>query len=113
MNSKFFNLALMCLWLSLCVGVLTRESWMSDEMREKIDRWNPPLVIGVAALLAVWNFVRFFVAYQFGNPTKPSKEVEEYRRKIRTITGTDPKVTDPQFDFDGDLPDAPPRGSHS
>src|SRR4051812_46868775 len=74
MNSKLFNLALMCLWLTLCVGVMTREWWAPDGMRARIDTWNPTLVMAVSGLLAVWNFVRFFVAWQFRGPTRPSPE---------------------------------------
>jgi hypothetical protein len=110
MNTKFFNLALMCLWLVLCLGLLTREWWMPDEMNEKVTGPQTPLIIVVAGLLAVWNFARFFVAYRFGTPTRPSPEVEEYRRKIRALSGHDPQVTDPQFKFDAPPPEERPAG---
>ena len=113
MNTKLFNLALMVLWLVLCLGLLTREWWMPDDLREKVTGPQTPLVIAVAGLLAVWNFARFFVAYRFGAPTKPSPEVDEYRRKIRALSGHDPKVTDPQFNFDEPPPDDRPRDNPS
>src|SRR5262245_33779487 len=102
MNSRVFNLALMVLWLVLFVGLLTREWWMPDDMRDRVTGPNTPVVIAVAGLLAVWNFVRFFVSYRFGPAGRPSPEVEAYRRRIRDLSGGDPKVTDPQFRFDDD-----------
>src|SRR3954468_3205251 len=113
MNTKFFNLALMAMWLGICLGLLTREWWMPDGMKERVTGPNTPFVIGVAALLAMWNFMRFFVAYRFSGPVGPSKEVEEYRRRIRAISGDDPKVTDPQLNFDDSPPDAPPCNEHA
>ena len=110
MNSKFFNLALMIMWLTLCLGLVTREWWMSDGLKDRVTGPNTPVVIGVTALLAVWNFVRFFVSYRFSvSPGKPSPEVEEYRRKIRALSGEDPKVVNPEFNFD----DNPPNNGHS
>ena len=105
MNSKLFNLALMFLWLIVFVALLSRDLWMSDDLREKIEGPRLPLVIGLTGLLTLWNFTRFFIAHRFGAPTRPSPEVEEYRRKIRAISGHDPKVTDPQFSFDDPPPD--------
>jgi hypothetical protein len=107
MNSKVFNLALMVLWLLLCVGLLTRGWWMPDEMRDRVAGPNTPMVIAVTGLLALWNLARFLVAYRFGtpalsSPARSSPEVEAYRRRIRAMTGEDPKVTDPQFKFDDD-----------
>jgi len=112
MNSKFFNLALMCLWLVLCLGLLTREWWMPDEMREKVTGPQTPLAIAVSGLLAVWNFARFVVAYRLRAPARPSPEVDAYRRKIRAMSRGDPKVTDPQFNFDAPPPAEPPAGDH-
>ncbi|HEX3147625.1 MAG TPA: hypothetical protein VHR66_06040 [Gemmataceae bacterium] len=112
MNTKLFNLALMVMWLALCLGLLTREWWMPDAMRERVTGPNTPIVIGVAGLLALWNFMRFFIAYRFSAAPGPSKEVEEYRRRIRALSGQDPKVTDPQLNFDDAPPDAPPRNGH-
>jgi hypothetical protein len=109
MNGKMFNLALMFLWLTIFVGLLSRDVWMSDELREKVDGPRIPLVIALTGLLTLWNFTRFFISYRFGGPTKASPEVEEYRRKIRALSGHDPKVTDPQFDFDAPPPDDRPR----
>lgn len=113
MNSKVFNLALMVMWLVLCVGLLIRDWWMPDGMRDRVTGPNTPVVVAVAGLLALWNFVRFFVAYRFGAAGRPSAEVESYRRRIRSMSGTDPRVTDPQFQFDDDPSDAPPRDGHS
>jgi hypothetical protein len=44
--------------------------------------------------------MRLWVAIRFAKPTGPSPEVEAYRRRIRAITGEDPKVTNPEFVFD-------------
>jgi hypothetical protein len=112
MNTKVFNLALMTMWLVLCIGLLTRDWWMPDGLRDRINGPNTPVVIAVAGLLAVWNFVRFFVARRYAPPGRLSPEVEEYRRRIRAISGEDPKVTDPQFKFDDDGSSAQPRTGH-
>lgn len=109
MNTKLFNLALMVLWLVLCLGLLGRDWWMPDELRERVSGPQTPLVIAVAGLLAVWNFARFFIAYRFGTPSAPSPEVEEYRRKIRALSGHDPRVVNPEFDFDDPPADDPRR----
>ena len=37
---------------------------------------------------------------EWAPPGGPSPEVEKYRRRIREITGEDPKVTNPEFIFD-------------
>ena len=105
MNTKVFNLALMVFWLLLCLGLLTRDLWMPPALLEKVNGPQTPMAVAVAGLLAVWNFMRFMTGRQVRPPTGPSPAVEEYRRKIRGITGEDPKVTDPQFRFDD-----PPRG---
>jgi len=104
MNTKVFNLALMVFWLLLCLGLLTRDLWMPAGLLEKVNGPQTPLVTAVAGVLAFWNFMRFWIAHRFTRPVTPSPTAEAYRRKIRSITGEDPKVTDPQFRFD----DAPP-----
>ncbi|MBO0700227.1 MAG: hypothetical protein J2P46_17640 [Zavarzinella sp.] len=107
MNTKVFNLGLMAFWLLLCLGLLTRELWMPPALLEKVNSPQTPLAIAVAGLLAVWNLMRYMMARPSRPPTGPSPAVEQYRRKIRTISGDDPKVTDPQFRFDDPPPDAP------
>ena len=107
MNTKVFNLALMVFWLLLCLGLLTRDLWMPPALLEKVSGPQTPLVVAVAGLLAFWNFMRFWVAHRFKRPVGPSPEAEAYRRKIRSITGEDPKVTDPQFRFDDPPVDEP------
>jgi hypothetical protein len=109
MNTKAFNLGLMIFWLALCVGLLTRELWMPPGLLDRASGPQTPLIIAVSAVLAVWNLVRFWIAHRFGRPAQPSPTAEAYRRKIRSITGEDPKVTDPQFRFDDDLPTDEPR----
>ena len=105
MNTKLFNLGLMVFWILLCVGLLTREWWMPPDLLDKVSGPQTPLVIMVAAVLAMWNFMRFFIAHRFTAPARPSPVVDEYRRKIRRES-EDPKVTDPQFRFDD--PNNPP-----
>jgi len=110
MNAKVFNLALMVFWLLLCLGLLTRELWMPEKLLESVNGPNTPLVISLAGILAAYNFMRLMIATRFTTaPARPSPAAEEYRRRIRSITGDDPKVTDPQFKFDDD---PPPTGSH-
>ena len=105
MNGKMFNLALMILWLVVFVGLLSRDLWMSDELLEKVEGPRMPLVIALTGLLTLWNLTRFFIAHRFGSPSRPSPEVEEYGRRIRALSGHDPKVTDPQLSFDDPPPD--------
>jgi hypothetical protein len=107
MNTKVFNLALMAFWLLLCLGLLTRELWMPAGLLEKVNGPQTPLVVAVSGVLALWNFIRFWIARRFPRPATPSPAVEQYRRKIRSLTGEDPQVTDPQFRFDDSPPDQP------
>ena len=100
MNARVFNLALMVFWLILCVGLLTRDWWMPPELLDRVSSPQTPLVILVAGMLAVWNFMRFYVARRPNLPTQSSPEVEQYRRRIRSMSSEDPRVTDPQFQFD-------------
>jgi|GEM_PF-5504516 len=100
MNAKVFNLALLIFWSVLAVGLWTRELWMPPGLLEKFNGPQTPLAIALACMLAVWNFMRLWVAIRFAKPTGPSPEVEAYRRRIRAITGEDPKVTNPEFAFD-------------
>jgi len=109
MNARVFNLSLMVFWLVLCIGLWTREWWMPPGLLEKVSGTQTPLVIAVCGLLAVWNFMRYWAASRFGKPTGPSVTVQEYRRRIRAITGEDPKVTNPEFNFDDPPADADAR----
>jgi len=104
MSARIFNLALMFLWLLIAGGLLTRELWMTPELLEKVNSPNTPLVIALAGILAVYNFLRFILASRPASPAQPSPQVTEYRRRIRAMSGEDPKVTDPQFKFDDDQP---------
>jgi hypothetical protein len=106
MNTRIFNLALMVFWLALFVGLLTRDWWMPPGLLDRVSSPQTPLVVMVAGVLAAWNFMRFYVARRPSPPTQLSPEVEAYRRRIRSISGEDPRVTDPQFQFD-DPPDRP------
>jgi hypothetical protein len=108
MNTKIFNVAFLLLWLSICIGLLTRDLWMPPDLLERVSGPNTPLMIAITALLALWNLMRLLVAYRFPTQSvaKPSPEVQEYRRRIRAKLGDDPRVTDPQFNFD----DPPPEG---
>ena len=100
MNTRILNLALMFVWLLICIGLLTRDLWMPADLHEKVSGPQTSLVIAVTAVLAVWNLMRFLVAPRFTAKPQPSAELEEYRRRIRSRFGNDPKVTDPQFNFD-------------
>lgn len=111
MNSKIFNLAFMFVWLLLCAAMLTRGWWMTDDMRENVSDQRAYLIVLVSVVFALWNFARFFAASRYAASAKPSPEVEEYRRRIRAMSGNDPKVTDPQFNFDDPPPDEPPRAA--
>ena len=111
MNSKLFNLPFLILWVTLGVGMLLRDWWMPDDLRKRISDENAQLVMLVAAVFAAWNVTRLLAARRMASD-RPSPEVEAYRRKIRAMSGQDPKVTDPQFKFDDPPADAPPPGEH-
>ncbi len=102
MNTKIINLGLMIIWLMICIGLLTRDYWMPAGLKNEVSGPNTPLVISITAVLAVWNLMRFWVAQRFPKSPRvsPSPEAQEYRRRIRSQLGDDPRVTDPQFRFD-------------
>lgn len=108
MNTRGFNLGLMAFWIAIGTALLTRDMWMSQALLDKVNVTQMPLIIGVAFMLAGWNLMRYWVAKSFSGAPKEAVSTQELRRKIRSITGTDHKVTDPQFDFEnpqaGDAP---------
>src|SRR5262245_22941499 len=69
MNTKVFNLALLIFWVLLAVGLWTRELWMPPGLLERANGPQTPLAIALACMLAVWNFVRLWVAMRFAKPT--------------------------------------------
>ncbi|HVK07933.1 MAG TPA: hypothetical protein VM597_04055 [Gemmataceae bacterium] len=107
MNAKVFNLFLLVVWLVVLVGILTREAWMSPEMLDKMNGQHTSLVVAVVAMLCLWNFARFFVAYKLSRPPDPTGR-ETMRADIRRKFGNDPKVTDPEFNFDDPPPEPRP-----
>jgi hypothetical protein len=112
MNAKAFNLGLMIFWLIICIALLTRDfGWMPEALHEKVSGPQTPLVILLTGVLAAWNFMRFWVANRFGSPPRPSATAEAYRRRIRSITGEDPKVVNPEFNFDDPPAGDSPRNS--
>jgi hypothetical protein len=113
MNAKLLNGALLIFWVLLGLAVGLRQYWMPGEVREKFSDETAQLAMLLAALLAVWNAIRILVRWKFGDDArKSSPEVEAYRRRIRAMTGEDPKVTDPQFKFDDDSAGTPPGNGH-
>jgi len=109
MNTRGFNLALMAFWIVIGVALLSRDLWMSQALLDKVNVAQMPLIIGIAFMLAGWNFMRYWVARSFSGPPQISDSTQELRRKIRAITGTDHKVTDPEFDFDNPQPGDTPK----
>jgi hypothetical protein len=109
MNAKVFNLALMVIWLAILVGLLTRDWWMPPELHDRVSGPKTPMVIAVAGMLAVWNFMRYFISNRFSGPPKLSPTAEAYRKRIRGMSAEDPKVTDPQFRFDDPPKDSAPQ----
>jgi len=100
MNPRVFNLCLALFWFAICIGLLTRDWWMPPAMQEKATGQQTPLVIALTAVLTLWNLMRFAVSKWAASPPRESDQVADYRRRIRAISGEDPKVTDPQFNFD-------------
>lgn len=107
MNTKLFNAAFLFFWVALCLGMLFRHLWMPVDVQQKISDERAYMIMMVAGVFALWNMARLFAASMRSNVSAlPSPEVEAYRRRIRAMSGQDPKVTDPQFNFDD-----PPLGS--
>jgi hypothetical protein len=100
MNAKVLNWFFFLFWVGICAALLTREFWMPPDMLDRVSGPRTPLVIAFVVLLVLWRGMRLWVDYQFGGPPKESPRVTEYRRRIRAITGEDPKVTNPEFVFD-------------
>lgn len=98
MNISFFNFPLAVFWFILFLGMITRETWMPEELLAKFDTPQSPLVSGILLMMAFWNLSRYWRAKRHVVPT--SRISEEMKQKIRGITGVDHKVTDPQFNFD-------------
>ncbi len=103
MNTRILNISFAIFWLTLLVGFMTREWWMPPPLLAMADTEHTPLILGILAVMAMWNVSRFWFSLKSGPPK--SQITDELRQKIRGITGTDPKVTDPQFNFgDADKP---------
>jgi hypothetical protein len=109
MNTRSFNLVLMLFWIAIAIGLLTRELWMPQNLKDKMNIEQMPLIIGVAFMLAGWNLMRYFAARSRSSPVQVSEHAMEIRRKIRASLGPDPKVTDPQFDFENPHSSDPPK----
>lgn len=110
MNTKIFNLVLLVTWSILFVGLLTRSWWMSDELLKKVDSPQTPLLMALAGVFALWNGARLWASTQ-STPTARPTMTDRYRQKIKGITGEDPRVTDPQFDFNN--PESAPKDETS
>jgi hypothetical protein len=101
MNTRAFNFGLMLFWLVLGVGLITRSWWMENDWKARVEGANPQLMIGFVFLMAAWNFIRMWSVAQRQPVYKESQEASEIRRRIREkMGGEDPKITDPQFNFD-------------
>ncbi|WP_020469360.1 hypothetical protein [Zavarzinella formosa] len=98
MNIRIFNISLAIFWFTLFLGLITREIWMPPWLLAKAETPQTPLVIGLTAMLTMWNFSKFWVSRYYSAPK--SRITPEMREKIQSITGVDHKVTDPQFKFD-------------
>ncbi len=110
MNTKLFNLVLMVLWAAVFLGLLTRDWWMNEAMLQKVDSPQTPLLMGLAGIFALWNGARLWAAYQTTPTTPRASMAERYKQKIKGITGEDPRVTDPQFDFTANQDEPPANG---
>lgn len=108
MTARTFSLAFLIFWVVVAIGLWLRDSWMPAELREKLSDEKAQLGVLLAVVLVLWNLARFF-RRSFDGPARPSPEVEEYRRRIRALSGRDPKVVNPEFNFDDPPADAPRR----
>jgi hypothetical protein len=102
MNTVFFNIVMALFWAVLFIGMYFRTSWMSVEMQAMVENERTPLVMWGLVVLLMWNVTRAYVRRRFS--VVRSNITPEMRAKVRSITGTDPKVTDPQFNFDDPQP---------
>ncbi len=94
MQSRIFQYVMLGFWVTLILGILTREWWMPDPMKQQVEARNPTWLIGVAILLAGWNIVRI---YSLSRPPVPTRVplAEPVRKEARP-----PGVVAPEFQFD-------------
>ena len=98
MSNTFFNVPLAFFWFMMFLGMITREIWMPKELLAKFDTPRSLMVTVALLLMTFWNLRHYVRAKRKEIPK--SQIPDEMRRKIRSITGVDHKVTDPQFNFD-------------
>ena len=106
MATKLFNLVLFFVWASICLGLLTRHWWMPPALLEKCNPHHTPLVTAVTGILAAWNLVRLWIASR-SRATGPSPVALQYSQKIRGKGEADPRITDPQFNFEAPKSEEP------
>lgn len=106
MNTKLFNIVLLTIWITIFVGLLTRSWWMDDAMLQRVENQHTSMLMALAGIFAMWNGARLWANLQASASARTSM-ASKYREKIKGITGEDPRITDPQFDFTAPTPETP------
>jgi hypothetical protein len=99
MNARVLNLGLLVWWLVVLIGLMTRESWMPPALLKRMTDEQMQLVFPVVVAFLIWNALRFWLAVRTDRPPDPTAR-SAMRERIRRKFGEEPRVTDPQFNFD-------------
>lgn len=96
MQSRLFQWVMLGFWLTVIIGLFTREWWMPQPFIERVEARGASWMIGVAVLLAGWNIVRLYSLSRPPVPTRvsPATPIPRERRA--------PGVIAPEFQFDDD-----------
>jgi hypothetical protein len=110
MNIPLLNFCLFLLWFGVAVTVLLIGPIASPETFKDLR------FVGLgAALLAVWNFVKWWGLRQYERSRAYSREMEEaYRRRINPPEEKKARpIVRPEFQFDDDAPTRIPPPNES
>ncbi len=114
MNTMIFNFALFILWSTIAVTVLVISPFFAPDLLPDSVK-NKPFLGWGTAMLALWNFVRWW-SVRSRQKAKQEQERMELEYRLRTSppdkTNGPKLVVHPEFRFDDEPspPSAPPNG---
>lgn len=98
MNMRIINTSLSIFWFALFLGMVSRVLWMPPWLLARAETPQAPIITALLLMLSFWNFSKYWSSKRFAVPK--SQIDPALKVKIKSITGDDPRVTDPQFAFD-------------
>lgn len=108
MKQRFLNLFLLFIWLSVALGLLFRDAYLSDEYRTPEWKRRLDLAMIGAFVLVAWNLVRYS-SQRSRDRFREWEDGEGIRHRTTTQSKPNPKVVNPEFDFSSpDRPTEPP-----